>query len=398
MLAARRDRSQGDSPRIGAASDSSSLAIRISFHYLVSQFFMDSTYLVTGGAGFIGGCFVRQVIADRAARVVNLDKLTYAGNLDSLAPVRDDPRHVFVRGCVTDRALLEALLREHRPAAIVHFAAESHVDRSIDGPRAFLEANVVGTFELLAAARTYWEGLDPGARHTFRFLHVSTDEVFGSLGGEGRFTEETPYDPRSPYSASKAASDHFVRAFSHTYGLPALVTNCSNNYGPYQFPEKLIPLVVLNALAGRALPVYGDGRQVRDWLFVEDHCRALRRVLEAGRPGETYNIGGNSERTNLEVVEAICAAVDDLRPGLPHAPCRSLIAFVKDRPGHDRRYAIDASKIAGELGWSPREEFEAGLRKTVRWYLENPEWVERVATGTYRGERLGLSAGAASPR
>ena len=352
---------------------------------------MATTLLVTGGAGFIGGCFVRRSIAEGGDRVVNLDKLTYAGNLDSLRPIGDDRRHVFVQGSITDRALVESLLREHRPSAIVHFAAETHVDRSIDGPRAFLEANVVGTFELLAAAKSYWEGLDDDGRARFRFLHVSTDEVYGSLGPAGRFTEATPYDPRSPYSASKAASDHFVRAFFHTYGLPTLVTNCSNNYGPYQFPEKLIPLVILNALEGKPLPVYGDGRQVRDWLFVEDHCRAIRRVLEAGRPGETYNIGGDSERANLEVVEAICAAVDELRPGLAHAPCRSLIRFVADRPGHDRRYAIDAAKIAGELGWSPGVGFDAGLRTTVAWYLDNPDWVAGVTSGSYRRERLGLT-------
>ncbi len=351
---------------------------------------MATTLLVTGGAGFIGSCFVRRAIVERGDRVVNLDKLTYAGNLESLRSIRDDRRHVFVQGSVTDRALVEAILREHRPSAVVHFAAETHVDRSIDGPRAFLETNVVGTFELLAAARSYWEGLDDDDRTGFRFLHVSTDEVYGSLGPEGKFTERTAYDPRSPYSASKAASDHFVRAFFHTYGLPTLVTNCSNNYGPYQFPEKLIPLVILNALDGRPLPIYGDGRQVRDWLFVEDHCRAIRRVLDAGRPGETYNVGGDCERTNLEVVEATCAAVDALRPGLPHGPCRSLIRFVPDRPGHDRRYAIDAAKIAGELGWSPEVGFDAGLRMTVAWYLDHADWVGAVSSREYQRQRLGL--------
>jgi dTDP-glucose 4,6-dehydratase len=345
---------------------------------------MRSTILVTGGAGFIGGAFVRQVLSEDPAIVVNLDRLTYAGVLDSLGPALGDPRHVFVRGDVADRALVDALLREHRPSAVVHFAAESHVDRSIDGPRAFLQANVVGTFELLDAARAYWDSLEPGPKQAFRFLHVSTDEVFGSLGETGYFTEETAYDPRSPYSASKAASDHFVRAYFHTYGLPTLVTNCSNNYGPCQFPEKLIPLMILNAVRGLPLPVYGDGRNVRDWLYVEDHCRALRRVLEEGRPGETYNVGGRNERNNLEVVEAICKTVDDLRPGLPHAPCRSLLKYVADRPGHDRRYAIDATKIARELGWSPLENFESGLRKTVAWYLDNPGWVERVTSGAYR--------------
>jgi dTDP-glucose 4,6-dehydratase len=350
------------------------------------------TILVTGGAGFIGGCFVRQVVGGREARIVNLDKLTYAGNLQSLDPVRDDPLHVFERGDIADRERVGGLLERYRPAAVVHFAAESHVDRSIDGPRDFLQTNVVGTFELLIAARAYWEGLDDAARAAFRFLHVSTDEVYGSLGPEGKFTEQTPYAPNSPYSASKAASDHFVRAFHHTYGLPTLVTNCSNNYGPYQFPEKLIPLMILNALEGKPLPVYGDGRNVRDWLFVEDHCRAIRRVLEAGRPGEVYNIGGEAERTNLEVVEAVCDAVDARRPGLPHAPCRGLIRFVRDRPGHDRRYAMDATKIRRELGWRPEVDFESGLGRTVQWYLDNPGWVEGVSSGSYRRERLGLAA------
>jgi dTDP-glucose 4,6-dehydratase len=359
---------------------------------------MHSVILVTGGAGFIGGCFVRQRLADpRQGRVVNLDKLTYAGNPDSLAPVAGDPRHVFVRGDIADLDLVGRLLREHRPSAVVNFAAETHVDRSIDGPRAFVQTNVVGTFELLTAALGYWRALPEGPeRDAFRFLHVSTDEVYGSLGPEGKFTETTPYDPHSPYSASKAASDHFVRAYRDTYGLPTLVTNCSNNYGPYQFPEKLIPLMILNALEGKPLPVYGDGKNVRDWLYVEDHARALWRVLEAGRPGETYNIGGNCERTNLEVVGAICRTVDELRPGLPHAPCRSLVTFVPDRPGHDRRYAIDTTKVAREVSWSPHEDFESGLRRTVRWYLENPAWVERATSGTYRRERLGLDGPDAS--
>jgi dTDP-glucose 4,6-dehydratase len=351
------------------------------------------TILVTGGAGFIGGSFVRHIRAERAARVVNLDKLTYAGNLDSLAAVRDDPHHIFVRGDIADRELAVRLLRDHRPAAVVNFAAETHVDRSIDGPRTFLETNVVGTFELLAAARAYWEALDDAERADFRFLHVSTDEVYGSLGPTGKFTETTPYAPNSPYSASKAASDHFIRAFHHTYGLPALTTNCSNNYGPYQFPEKLIPLMILNAVEGKTLPVYGDGQNVRDWLYVEDHCRAIARVLEAGRPGEVYNIGGNCERTNLQVVSAICDAIDALRPGLSHAPCRdNLIRFVTDRPGHDRRYAMDCTKIERELGWRPTVDFESGLRRTVAWYLEHPEWVGRVTSGTYRRERLGLGS------
>jgi dTDP-glucose 4,6-dehydratase len=352
---------------------------------------MHATILVTGGAGFIGGCFVRQRMGDpRQARVVNLDKLTYAGNLDSLESVLGDPRHVLVRGDIGDRSLVGRLLREHRPSAVLNFAAETHVDRSIDGPRAFLETNVVGTFELLTAVLEYWRGLEGPEREGFRFLHVSTDEVYGSLGPEGSFTETTAYDPHSPYSASKAASDHFVRAYHATYGLPTLVTNCSNNYGPYQFPEKLIPLMTLNALEGKPLPVYGDGRNVRDWLFVEDHARALWRVLGAGRPGETYNIGGGCERTNIEVVEAICRAVDEFRPGLPHAPCRALLRFVADRPGHDRRYAVATDKITSALGWRPEESFESGLRRTVRWYLDNPRWVERVASGGYRRGRLGL--------
>ena len=352
---------------------------------------MPPTLLVTGGAGFIGGCFVRLAIGDRSSRIVNLDKLTYAGNLDSLGPALDHPEHRFVQGDVSDGDLVRALLDRHKPRAIVHFAAESHVDRSIDGPREFLTANVVGTFDLLVEARRYWETLEGSDRDDFRFLHVSTDEVYGSLGTEGRFSESTPYDPHSPYSASKAASDHFVRAFHNTYGLPTLITNCSNNYGPYQFPEKLIPLMILNALEGKPLPVYGDGQNIRDWLFVEDHCRALRNVLDNGRPGETYNVGGDSERTNLQVVEAICEAVDELRPDLAHGPCRSLIQYVKDRPGHDRRYAIDASKIRRELGWRPSLGFEEGLRRTVAWYLDHSEWVERVGSGAYRRERLGLS-------
>jgi dTDP-glucose 4,6-dehydratase len=348
------------------------------------------TILVTGGAGFIGGCFVRQMIRAGRARVINLDKLTYAGNLDSLAEVLNDPLHVFQQGDIADFHLVSSLLEHHQPDVIVNFAAESHVDRSIDGPRSFLETNVVGTFELLQAARSYWRDLDKERRQAFRFLHVSTDEVYGSLGPVGKFTETTPYAPNSPYSASKAASDHFVRAFHHTYGLPVLTTNCSNNYGPFQFPEKLIPLMIVNAFEGKKLPVYGDGLNVRDWLFVEDHCRALWTVLEKGRPGEVYNIGGDCERTNRQVVEAICAAVDAARPGLPHAPCSSLIASVPDRPGHDRRYAMDITKIRNELGWAPTVGFEAGLALTVRWYLDNLEWIERITSGKYRRERLGL--------
>ncbi len=346
------------------------------------------TILVTGGAGFIGGCFVRKLIGQRLARVVNLDRLTYAGNLDSLAEVMDSPEHIFRQGDIADGALVKSLLDEFRPSAIVHFAAESHVDRSIDGPRAFVQTNVLGTFELLQAARAYWQ--NSAAKDTFRFMHISTDEVYGSLGPNGKFTEDTPYAPNSPYSASKAASDHFVRAYRHTYGLPTLTTNCSNNYGPYQFPEKLIPLMILNAVEGRPLPVYGDGQNIRDWLYVEDHCDALWTVLQKGQPGRVYNIGGDCERTNLQIVESICAAVDEARPGLPHAPCRSLLKFVPDRPGHDRRYAMDATRIRTELGWRPRVDFETGLRRTVQWYLDHPQWVARITTGKYQRQRLGL--------
>ena len=349
------------------------------------------TILVTGGAGFIGGCFVRQWIAEESSRLVNLDKLTYAGNLDSLEAVTDSPRYVFVSGDIGDRAQVAGLLAEYRPTAVVNFAAESHVDRSIDGPSAFVQTNVVGTFELLEAIRDYWTPLPAADKEAFRLLHVSTDEVYGSLGRDGKFTESTPYAPNSPYSASKASSDHFVRAYHHTFGLPVLITNCSNNYGPYQFPEKLIPLMILNAVEGKPLPVYGDGQNIRDWLFVDDHCRAIRRVLAARKPGEVYNIGGDCERANLDIVKKICALVDRLKPGLKHAPCESLIKFVKDRPGHDRRYAIDASKIHRELGWRPLQNFETGLELTVRWYLENPTWIQRVTSGVYQRERLGLS-------
>jgi dTDP-glucose 4,6-dehydratase len=348
------------------------------------------TIVVTGGAGFIGCNFVRQWLAEEKSAVVNLDKLTYAGNLDSLEDLRDDSRHVFVHGDIGDGALTARLLSEHRPAAVVNFAAESHVDRSIDGPAEFVQTNVVGTFCLLEAARMYWTQLAEPEKSAFRFVHVSTDEVYGSLGPAGKFTECTPYAPNSPYSASKAASDHFVRAYCHTYGLPVLITNCSNNYGPYQFPEKLIPLMILNALEGKPLPVYGDGQQIRDWLFVEDHCRAIRAVLAGGTPGEVYNIGGDSERANLDVVRTICAIVDELRPNLRHRPCSSLITYVKDRPGHDRRYAIDAGKIRSALGWTPRENFDSGLRRTIQWYLDHPEWVDRITSGKYRRERLGL--------
>lgn len=352
---------------------------------------MQSTILITGGAGFIGSCLVRQIVAeDRLTQIVNFDRLTYAGNLGSLDSVLVCPRHRFVHGDIGDAQLVKKLLREERPMAIVHLAAETHVDRSIDGPVAFVATNVVGTFTLLEAAREYWQGLAAGEREQFRFLHVSTDEVYGSLGPSGSFSENSPYSPRSPYSASKAAADHLVRACHHTYGLPTIVTNTCNNFGPYQFPEKLIPLMILNAVEGKPLPVYGDGLNVRDWLFVEDHCRALRLVLRRGAPGETFNIGADCQRTNLEVVHAICRLVDELRPGLPHGPCERLIESVADRPGHDRRYAIDASKIRRELGWEPSCDFESALSKTVRWYLENPAWVESVTNGSYRRERLGL--------
>jgi len=354
-----------------------------------------NTLLVTGGAGFIGSCFVRQWLVEEQGAIVNLDKLTYAGNLDSLDAVAQDRRHRFVRGDIGDSQLVARLLEEHRPRAIINFAAESHVDRSIDGPAEFVETNVLSSFRLLEAARRYWQGLDEPQARKFRFLQVSTDEVFGSLGPQGAFSETTPYSPNSPYSASKAAFDHFVRAYHHTFGLPTLVTNCSNNYGPFQFPEKLIPLMILNAIEGKPLPVYGDGQQVRDWLFVEDHCSAIRRVLELGKPGETYNIGGNCERTNLSIVETICAAIDDRLPELAHGPCRSLISYVKDRPGHDRRYAIDAAKISRELGWRPAQKFESGLALTVDWYLANHRWVNRVTSGSYRRERLGLLSASA---
>ncbi|MBU8976493.1 dTDP-glucose 4,6-dehydratase [Lysobacter sp. MMG2] len=347
-----------------------------------------ATWLVTGGAGFIGGNFVLDAVR-RGTKVVNLDALTYAGNVDTLASLQDDPRHSFVHGDIGDAALVARLLREHRPQAVINFAAESHVDRSIDGPAAFVQTNVVGTLALLETVRDYWRGLEAAERDAFRFLHVSTDEVYGSLGETGKFTEETPYAPNSPYSASKAASDHLVRAFHHTYGLPVLTTNCSNNYGPYQFPEKLIPLIIARALAGEPLPVYGDGRNVRDWLFVGDHCAAIRRVLEAGRTGETYNVGGDAERRNIDVVTTICRLLDERRPLAAGRARESLITFVADRPGHDRRYAIDASKIQRELGWSPTVTFEEGIAQTVQWYLDHQPWVQRVLDGSYRLERIG---------
>ena len=350
--------------------------------------------LVTGGAGFIGGEFVRQWIAEEPSAVVNLDALTYAGNLDSLTTIAGEPRHAFVEGSIGDAALVRSLLEAHRPRAVVNFAAESHVDRSIDGPGAFVETNVVGTFRLLEEVRRYWSALPTAERDAFRFLHVSTDEVYGSLGPTGHFTETTPYAPNSPYSASKAASDHFVRAYHHTYGLPTLTTNCSNNYGPYQFPEKLIPLMILNCLEGKPLPVYGDGRQVRDWLYVADHCHAIRSVLARGRVGEVYNVGGDCERANIEIVHTICAEVDRLRPGLPHGPCTSLITHVTDRPGHDRRYAIDFGKITAELGWRPRETFASGIGRTVAWYLTNQEWVDRLRARGLTTNRQGLTSAA----
>jgi dTDP-glucose 4,6-dehydratase len=354
------------------------------------------TILVTGGAGFIGGNFALDLVGSGIFKVINLDALTYAGNLDTLAPVLEDPNHLFVRGGIGDRGLVDGLLAEYRPGAVVNFAAETHVDRSIDGPGAFVQTNVVETLELLEAVLSYWGALEGEERLRFRFLHVSTDEVYGTLGPKGFFTEETPYRPNSPYAASKAASDHLVRAYHHTYGLPALTTNCSNNYGPYQFPEKLIPLMIYNALRGEPLPVYGDGRQIRDWLYVKDHCRAVMRVLEEGRVGEVYNVGGLNERTNLEVVRTICSLLDDLAPDSPHVPHDSLITFVEDRPGHDRRYAMDTTKIERELGWTPQETFESGMEKTVRWYLENRAWCEGVLSGSYRGERLGLGGGRSS--
>ena len=340
--------------------------------------------LVTGGAGFIGSNFVLDWLGQCDEPVLNIDALTYAGNLANLASLQDDARHVFVHGDITDRALLDRLLAEHRPRAIVHFAAESHVDRSIHGPGAFMKTNVDGTFTLLEAARGFWHTLGQADKAAFRFLHVSTDEVYGSLApGAPAFTEDHPYEPNSPYSASKAASDHLVRAWHHTYGLPVVTTNCSNNYGPYQFPEKLIPLMIVNALAGKPLPVYGDGMQVRDWLYVGDHCAAIRTVLARGRLGETYNIGGWNEKANREIVDTLCALLDELRPD-PAGPYARLVAFVADRPGHDRRYAIDARKIERELGWRPAETFASGIRKTVHWYLDHADWTAQVQSGAYR--------------
>ena len=340
--------------------------------------------LVTGGAGFIGANFILDWVSQSSEPVLNLDALTYAGNRESLAELDGDPRHVFVHGDITDRALLDRLFAQHQPRAVIHFAAESHVDRSIHGPAAFVKTNIEGTFTLLEATRAYWSGLQGDAKSGFRFHHVSTDEVYGSLAkGEAAFTETRTYEPNSPYSASKAASDHLVRAWFHTYGLPVLTTNCSNNYGPYHFPEKLIPLMIVNALAGKPLPVYGDGQQIRDWLYVKDHGAAIRAVLARGTPGETYNIGGWNEKPNIEIVQTVCALLDEMRPDAAGGHAR-LITYVTDRPGHDRRYAIDARKIERELGWKPAETFETGIRKTVRWYLDHADWVARVQSGAYR--------------
>ena len=346
---------------------------------------MENLILVTGGAGFIGSNFILQWIASENARILNLDKLTYAGNLNNLRSIEAHPRYRFEQADILDRDFVRALLRREKPRAIVHFAAESHVDRSILGPDDFVRTNVNGTFSLIEEVRAYWSALSETDRASFRLLHVSTDEVYGSLGPDDpAFSEATPYSPNSPYSASKASSDHLVRAYHHTYGLPTLTTNCSNNYGPYQFPEKLIPLMILNACVGKPLPVYGDGKNFRDWLYVEDHCRAIRTVLSSGRVGETYNIGGRSEKKNLEIIGAVCQILDELRPDDPAVPHNKLITFVTDRPGHDRRYAMDASKIERELQWQPMETFESGIHKTVRWYLEHEDWVRNVTTGSYR--------------
>jgi dTDP-glucose 4,6-dehydratase len=350
------------------------------------------TFLVTGGAGFIGANFVLQQRCTSDVRIINLDKLTYAGNQVTLAALEADPLHSFVRGDIGDRPLVRDLLARYQPDAVLNFAAETHVDRSIDGPDAFVQTNIVGTFHLLEEVRAYWRSLPKQAQAGFRFLHVSTDEVFGSLGPDDpAFSETTAYAPNSPYSASKASSDHLVRAYFHTYGLPTLITNCSNNYGPYQFPEKLIPLMILNALEGEPLPVYGDGQNVRDWLFVEDHCRAIRLVVAQGQVGETYNVGGAAERTNLWLVQQLCQILDELLPRSPHVPHNRLIQFVTDRPGHDRRYAIDFSKLNRELGWSPQENIESGLRKTVQWYIDHLDWCQDVTNQSYRRQRLGLT-------
>jgi dTDP-glucose 4,6-dehydratase len=346
---------------------------------------INMTVLITGGAGFIGANFVLDWVAHTDEKIVNLDKLTYAGNLESLASLKNNPQHVFVKGDIGDASLVPQLLAEHQPRAVLNFAAESHVDRSIHGPGDFIETNIVGTFRLLESVRGHWHELEAQAKENFRFLHVSTDEVYGSLSPQDpAFTEHHAFEPNSPYSASKAASDHLVRAWHHTYGLPVLTTNCSNNYGPLHFPEKLIPLMIVNALAGKPLPVYGDGMQVRDWLYVKDHCSAIRRVLEAGRLGDTYNVGGWNEKPNIEIVKTVCALLDSMRPRADGQSYATQIAYVKDRPGHDRRYAIDARKLEKELGWKPAETFETGIQKTVTWYLDNAEWVAHVQSGAYR--------------
>jgi len=350
------------------------------------------TYFVTGGAGFIGSNFILSLLPAENITVVNFDKLTYAGNLESLSSIAAEPNYFFAEGDICDPTRIAELLSAYAPDYIINFAAESHVDRSIDGPSEFIQTNIVGTFELLQAARNYWGTLGGEKKQGFRFLHVSTDEVFGSLGSEGYFTEETPYAPNSPYAASKASSDHLIRSYHRTFGFPALTTNCSNNYGPYQFPEKLVPLIIHNALAGKPLPIYGDGQQIRDWLYVADHCLAIRTVLGKGTLGEVYAIGGNNEKANLEIVHTICALLDEMAPSASGKPYKSLITFVNDRPGHDRRYAIDSGKVQRQLGWSPKETFATGLRKTIRWYLDHQTWVDRVMSGAYRGERLGLGS------
>jgi dTDP-glucose 4,6-dehydratase len=353
---------------------------------------MTKRYLITGGAGFIGSAVVRHLVRETDYRVYVADKLTYAGNLASLEPIANNPRYSFIRADIADAARMRELIASFRPDVVMHLAAESHVDRSIDGPAAFMQTNIIGTYTLLEAALAYWRGLPKSGQDDFRFHHISTDEVFGSLDADGCFRETSPYDPRSPYSASKAASDHLVRSWHHTYGLPVLITNCSNNYGPYHFPEKLIPLTIINGLEGKKLPVYGTGGNVRDWLYVEDHARALLAVVQDGRPGETYCIGGRSERTNLDVVKAICALLDELAPSKAIGRREALIAFVADRPGHDLRYAIDPTRICTELGWQPRETFESGLRKTVSWYLNNRPWWQAIRDNVYAGERLGVPA------
>ena len=349
------------------------------------------TFFITGGAGFIGGNFILNLMKSNQAKVINYDKLTYAGNLDTLSSIENDPNYTFIEGDICNRENLGKLFKTHQIDYVVHFAAESHVDRSIDSPGDFIQTNVVGTFELLEATRNYLASKTTTQNKNFRFLHVSTDEVYGSLGETGLFTEDTPYAPNSPYAASKASSDHLVRAYFKTFDLPVLTTNCSNNYGPYQFPEKLLPLMIHNALQGKPLPIYGDGKQIRDWLFVEDHCKAILRVLEKGELGQVYNIGGHNEKNNLEVIEALCHILDELIPNSKFRPHQDLIHFVEDRPGHDRRYAIDATKIQTELEWRPQESFETGLRKTVQWYLCNKDWVNRVMSGAYKGTRLGLT-------